>query len=209
MYFFVFQIGMQPEKVDRVKRKHQKDNSPSKYEFSTNPQISGSSTISSLESDVTLSYCAVSSTSIAITSSTSAINSALVAITSSVSAIDSASVDFTSPSCAKTYSLTAITSSASGNSLLDPDQNSLIDYTINSNTTSPPNNDGITEGELSSDDKRSSPCEESDGPITSKANRSFEDISFTFEEVNSQFQDTLRPQISQYDFQVSTQTSCK
>ena len=204
MYFFVFQIGMQPEKVDRVKRKHQKDNSPSKYEFSTNPQISGSSTISSLESDVTLSYCAVSSTSIAITSSTSAINSALVAITSSVSAIDSASVDFTSLSCAKTYSLTAITSSASGNSLLDPDQNSLIDYTINSNTTSPPNNDGITER-----DKRSSPCKESDGPITSKANRSFEDISFPFEEVKSQFQDTLRPQISQYNYQVSTQTSCK
>ncbi len=204
MYFFVFQIGMQPEKVDRVKRKHQKDNSPSKYEFSTNPQISGSCTISSLESDATLSYCAVSSTSIAITSSTSAINSALVAITSSVSAIDSASVDFTSLSCAKTYSLTAITSSASGNSSHDPDQNSLIDYTINSNTTSPPNNDGITER-----DKRSSPCKESDGPITSKANRSFEDISFPFEEVKSQFQDTLRPQISQYNYQVSTQTSCK
>lgn len=194
MYFFVFQMGMKPEKVDRVKRKRQKDNSPSKYEFSTNPQISGSSTINSLESDVTLSYCAVSSTSIAITSSTSAINSALVAITSSVSAIDSLS-------CAKTYSLIAITSSASGNSLLDPDQNSLIDYTVNSNTSSPPNNDGITER-----DERSSPCEESDGPITSKANRSFEDISFPFDKVNSQFQDTLRPQ---YNYQVSTQTSCK
>ena len=213
--FFVFQIGMQPDKVDRVKRKHQKDDPSSNYEFSTNPKNSASCTITSLESAITLSYCAVTSTSTAITSSAkkslpgaitltstaitssaSAINLALGAITSSVSTIDSASDEITSP--------------ASGNSLFDYNQNRMIDSTKNSNTTSPPNNDGIAERELATGYKRSLPLEEYDMTITSKAPIiSFEDILFPFEGANTHFQDTSRSLISLFNYQVSTQTSCK